>query len=57
MTGITFCQQDSLEKLPIPELESTLQKYLSVLKPLQVSLIFFYYFVSPLFYYSQLKLY
>lgn len=34
--GITFAQQDQLEKLPIPELELTLKNYLSVLKPLQV---------------------
>ncbi|VVT53105.1 uncharacterized protein SAPINGB_P003406 [Magnusiomyces paraingens] len=33
--GITFAQQDQLEKLPIPKLEDTLTKYLSVLKPLQ----------------------
>lgn len=33
--GITFAAQDSLAKLPIPELESTLQKYQNVLKPLQ----------------------
>ncbi|KAI8351505.1 acyltransferase ChoActase/COT/CPT [Blakeslea trispora] len=33
--GETFKFQDKLPKLPIPELESTAQKYLSVLKPLQ----------------------
>ncbi|KAA8634092.1 hypothetical protein SMACR_02348 [Sordaria macrospora] len=33
--GITFAHQDKLPKLPIPELESTCQKYLSSLKPLQ----------------------
>ena len=33
--GITFAAQDSLEKLPIPELESSIQKYLAALKPLQ----------------------
>ena len=33
--GITFAAQDSLAKLPIPELESTLAKYKKVLKPLQ----------------------
>lgn len=33
--GITFAAQDSLAKLPIPELESTLKKYQDVLKPLQ----------------------
>lgn len=33
--GITFASQDKLPKLPIPELESTCQKYLEALKPLQ----------------------
>jgi carnitine O-acetyltransferase len=33
--GITFAAQDRLPKLPIPELESTMKKYLSALKPLQ----------------------
>lgn len=33
--GITFAGQNSLPKLPIPELSSTLQKYLAALKPLQ----------------------
>lgn len=33
--GITFAAQDSLPKLPIPELESSMKKYLSALKPLQ----------------------
>ena len=33
--GITFAAQDKLGKLPIPDLESTLQKYKDVLKPLQ----------------------
>lgn len=33
--GITFAGQDSLPKLPIPELESTCNKYLAALKPLQ----------------------
>ena len=33
--GITFAAQDKLGKLPIPDLESTLKKYKSVLKPLQ----------------------
>lgn len=33
--GITFAAQDKLPKLPIPDLESTLQKYRDVLKPLQ----------------------
>lgn len=35
MTGITFAQQDQLQKLPIPDLAQTCEKYLSVLKPLQ----------------------
>jgi carnitine O-acetyltransferase len=35
MTGITFAQQDQLQKLPIPPLEETVKKYLAVLKPLQ----------------------
>lgn len=33
--GITFAAQDKLPKLPIPELESTVKKYVKVLKPLQ----------------------
>ncbi|XXG97726.1 hypothetical protein Hte_004035 [Hypoxylon texense] len=33
--GITFASQDSLPKLPIPELEQTCKKYLAALKPLQ----------------------
>ena len=33
--GVTFSHQDKLPKLPIPDLESTCQKYLSSLKPLQ----------------------
>lgn len=33
--GITFAGQDKLPKLPIPDLESTCQKYLDTLKPLQ----------------------
>lgn len=33
--GITFAAQDKLPKLPIPELEGTLNKYVKVLKPLQ----------------------
>jgi carnitine O-acetyltransferase len=33
--GITFAHQDKLPKLPIPELESSMKKYLSSLKPLQ----------------------
>lgn len=35
--GVTFAHQDKLPKLPIPELEKTCQKYLSVLRPLQTS--------------------
>jgi carnitine O-acetyltransferase len=33
--GITFAAQDKLPKLPIPDLDSTLAKYLHALKPLQ----------------------
>ncbi|KAH6657680.1 Choline/Carnitine o-acyltransferase-domain-containing protein [Truncatella angustata] len=33
--GITFAGQDSLPKLPIPDLEHTCEKYLTALKPLQ----------------------
>ncbi|TAQ83798.1 hypothetical protein B7494_g7880 [Chlorociboria aeruginascens] len=33
--GITFAAQDKLPKLPIPELESSMTKYLAALKPLQ----------------------
>lgn len=35
--GITFAAQDSLPKLPIPELEATLKKYLQALDPLQTA--------------------
>jgi carnitine O-acetyltransferase len=35
--GITFAAQDSLPKLPIPDLESTLKKYLKALDPLQTA--------------------
>lgn len=35
MTGITFAQQDQLQKLPIPQLEDTCRRYLSAVKPLQ----------------------
>jgi carnitine O-acetyltransferase len=35
--GITFAAQDKLPKLPIPELDSTLRRYLTALKPLQSS--------------------
>jgi carnitine O-acetyltransferase len=34
-SGITFAHEDKLPKLPIPELESSCQKYLAALKPLQ----------------------
>jgi len=33
--GITFAAQDKLPKLPIPELEHSLTRYLTALKPLQ----------------------
>ena len=33
--GITFAAQEALLKLPIPDLEGTLNKYLAALKPLQ----------------------
>ena len=33
--GVTFADQDSLPKLPIPDLESTCRKYLESLAPLQ----------------------
>lgn len=33
--GITFAGQDDLPKLPIPSLESTTEKYLASLRPLQ----------------------
>ncbi|QSZ34085.1 hypothetical protein DSL72_005673 [Monilinia vaccinii-corymbosi] len=33
--GITFAAQDKLPKLPIPELDSTMTKYLAALQPLQ----------------------
>lgn len=35
--GITFGAQDKLPKLPIPDLENTLERYLEALKPLQSS--------------------
>lgn len=35
--GITFAAQDSLPKLPIPDLEATLKKYLQALDPLQTA--------------------
>jgi carnitine O-acetyltransferase len=34
-SGITFAHEDKLPKLPIPELDSSCQKYLAALKPLQ----------------------
>ncbi|KAL9099886.1 MAG: hypothetical protein Q9163_004678 [Psora crenata] len=36
-SGITFAAQEKLPRLPIPELDSTLKKYVDVLKPLQSS--------------------
>lgn len=33
--GITYASQEKLPKLPIPELESTCEKYINALKPLQ----------------------
>lgn len=33
--GITFAAQDKLPKLPIPELEHSMTRYLAALKPLQ----------------------
>ena len=33
--GITFAAQDKLPKLPIPELEHSMTRYLEALKPLQ----------------------
>lgn len=33
--GITFAAQEQLPRLPIPELEDTVRKYLEALKPLQ----------------------
>lgn len=33
--GVTFANQDSLPKLPIPDLESTCSRYLEALDPLQ----------------------
>ena len=35
--GVTFAAQDSLPKLPIPDLEATCNKYLQALEPLQNS--------------------
>lgn len=35
--GITFAAQDKLPKLPIPDLESTMKKYLASLDPLQTA--------------------
>ena len=33
--GVTFAGQDKLPKLPVPDLKSSLDKYLESLKPLQ----------------------
>jgi carnitine O-acetyltransferase len=33
--GVTFASQAKLQKLPIPELEDTCNKYLAAVKPLQ----------------------
>lgn len=33
--GITFASQDKLPKLPIPDLEGSLKKYIAALEPLQ----------------------
>jgi carnitine O-acetyltransferase len=33
--GVTYAHQDELPKLPIPPLEQSCEKYLTVLKPLQ----------------------
>jgi len=35
--GVTFAHQDKLPTLPIPELASTCEKYITALKPLQSS--------------------
>lgn len=35
--GVTFAAQDSLPKLPIPDLEATCSRYLEALEPLQNS--------------------
>jgi carnitine O-acetyltransferase len=35
--GITFAAQDSLPKLPIPDLEATARRYLQALDPLQTA--------------------
>lgn len=37
MPGITFANQDKLEKLPIPDLEQSCKQYLESLKPLQTN--------------------
>lgn len=34
-SGVTFAAQDKLPKLPLPSLESSCQRYLKALKPLQ----------------------
>ena len=33
--GVTYAEQENLPKLPIPELEQTIEKYLIALRPLQ----------------------
>ena len=35
--GVTFAAQDSLPKLPIPDLEDTCKRYLEALEPLQTN--------------------
>ncbi|KAK9364762.1 hypothetical protein V1509DRAFT_635351 [Lipomyces kononenkoae] len=35
--GVTFANQDKLQKLPLPPLEDCIQRYLSVVKPLQTA--------------------
>lgn len=35
--GITFAAQDKLPKLPIPELDHSMSKYLASLRPLQTA--------------------
>lgn len=35
--GVTFAAQDSLPKLPIPDLDATCQRYLEALEPLQTN--------------------
>lgn len=35
--GVTYAGQEKLKRLPIPKLEDTVSRYLSAVKPLQVS--------------------